>query len=91
MPDGPDLRQAAVQTGLLGPDMVGLTLGYSVFICLCDGGARLLSHELRHVYQYEEAGGIAKFLPRYLKEIVEFGYRNAPLELEAIGHEQPDP
>ncbi len=32
-PDDPELQQAAIQAGLLGPGMVGLTLGYAVFVC----------------------------------------------------------
>jgi len=49
LPEDPKLRAAALQTGLLGPDMVGLTLGYSVLICRGHETRRLLSHELRHV------------------------------------------
>ncbi len=33
LPSDPELRQAALSTGLLGPGMVGLTLGYSIYIC----------------------------------------------------------
>src|SRR5207249_7082459 len=33
MPTDSALREAAVQTGLLGPGMIGLTLGYAVLIC----------------------------------------------------------
>ena len=32
LPAEPLLRQAAVETGLLGPGMVGLTLGYCIFV-----------------------------------------------------------
>src|SRR5262245_50240299 len=32
-PSDPELRQAALATGLLGPNMAGLTLGYAIFIC----------------------------------------------------------
>lgn len=88
MPDDPDLQAAAVQTGLLGPKTVGLTLGYSVFICRDYITPRLLSHEFRHVYQYEQAGSIAAFLPGYLQQIVQFGYAGAPLELDACAHER---
>ena len=48
MPADAMLRTAAVQTGLLGPHMDGLT-----------------SHEFRHIFQYEQAGSIAAFLPAY--------------------------
>ena len=63
MPTDPPLRAAAKQTGFLDPGMVGLTLGHSVFICRGHEIPRLLSHEFRHVYQYEQAGSIAEFLP----------------------------
>ncbi len=88
LPDDLELREAALETGLLGPHMAGLTLGYSVHVCRGYEAARLLSHEFRHVYQYETAGSIAAFLPVYLAQIVKFGYANAPLELDAIAHEQ---
>ena len=89
MPDDPQLRRAAVATGLLGPEMVGLTLGYSILVCSGYGqDVRLLSHEFRHVYQYEQAGSIAEFLPKYLQQIVTFGYHNAPFEKDACDHEQ---
>ena len=88
MPEDPLLSQAAIGTGLLGPNMVGLTLGYAVFICQGFGqDLRLLSHEFRHVHQYERAGSIAAFLPVYLEQIATAGYSNAPLEIDARAHE----
>lgn len=89
MPDDPQLKQAALATGLLGPEMVGLTLGYSVLVCPGYGrDVRLLSHEFRHVYQYEQAGSIAGFLPAYLQQIVTVGYHNAAFEMDARAHER---
>ena len=90
MPEDPELREAAIQAGLLGPGMVGLTLDHSVFICRGHETKRLLSHELRHVYQYEQAGSLAGFLPGYLQQIVESGYAAAPLEQDARAHEVTD-
>jgi hypothetical protein len=87
LPEDAGLRDAALQTGLLGPGMVGLTLGYSVFICRGHVTTRLLSHEFRHVHQYEEHESIAKFLPAYLLQIVEVGYDDAPFERDARAHE----
>jgi hypothetical protein len=78
---------AAQQTGLLGPGMVGLTLGHTVFIILGCKTVQLLSHELRHVHQYEQFGSIAAFLPVYLAQIVEVGYDNAAFEVDARSHE----
>ena len=91
MPDDPGLRDAAQQMGLLGPNMHGLTLGYSVFICQGHETTRLLSHELRHVYQYEQAGSIAAFLRAYLPQVIEVGYSQAPFELDAKAHEGDEP
>ena len=89
MPDDPLLRAAALQSGLLGPDMIGLTLGYAVLVRRGhESDTRLLRHEFRHVYQYERAGSIAAFLPNYLAEIVQFGYTYAPSEVDARNHEQ---
>lgn len=86
-PQDPSLQAAAVQTGLLGPGMIGLTLGYSVFVCRGQETRRLLAHEFRHVFQYEQNGSIAGFLPIYLQQIVTVGYRDAPLEIDARAHE----
>jgi hypothetical protein len=69
--------------------MVGLTLGYAVLVCPGYGrDVRLLSHEFRHVYQYEQAGSIAAFLPVYLQQIVTVGYQNAAYERDARAHER---
>ncbi|QHE84813.1 hypothetical protein [Hydrogenophaga sp. BPS33] len=87
LPADPMLRQAALATGLLGPNMIGLTLGYGIYICNGHNSARLLSHECRHVHQYERAGSIATYLPKYLQQIVEFGYTDAPYEVDARAHE----
>jgi hypothetical protein len=90
-PSDPMLRAAADQTGLLGPHMAGLTFGHAVFVRQGQLTTRLLSHELRHVCQYETAGSIAAFLPIYLKQIVTVGYANAPYELDARRHERDAP
>jgi hypothetical protein len=87
LPEQPTLRQAALEAGLLGPGMVGLTLGYSILLVQGHDSVRLISHECRHVYQYEVLGSIEKFLPVYLQQIVEFGYESAPLEADARAHE----
>lgn len=86
-PADPELAFAARQTGLLGPGMAGLTLGYAVFILATQKSNRLISHECRHVYQYEAAGSIAAFLPAYLQQIVSYGYEGAPFEIDARAHE----
>jgi hypothetical protein len=86
-PENPVLAQVAESTGLLGPNMVGLTLGYGLYICRGHRDRSLVSHECRHVFQYEQAGSIDKFLPVYLGQIATYGYENAPLEVDAYGHQ----
>ena len=88
LPEDPELKQAALGAGLLGPGMVGITLGYGVYVCHGHVNVRLLSHEFRHVHQYEKAGSIALFLPVYLQQIVTVGYDNAPFEVDARAHER---
>ena len=87
MPEEPDLRALAVQTGLLGPRSIGLTVGHGIYIHKDHKSSRLVIHELRHVYQYETAGSIATFLPVYLRQILDYGYAHAPLEMDARAHE----
>ena len=87
LPDDPELREVALATGLLGPGMIGLTLGYGIYVCNGYLDNRLISHECRHVYQYEAAGSIENFLPVYLQQIAEHGYHDAPFEIDAREHE----
>lgn len=90
-PSHPELRAAADQTGLLGPGMAGVAFGYAVVIRNGRMTNRLVSHELRHVRQYEAAGSMAAFLPEYLRQIVTVGYARAPFELDAQRHERNAP
>lgn len=85
MPDDVELHSFALHLGL--QEMAGLTLGYGIFIVDGHTTRRLLSHEYRHVYQYEQAGSIAAFMIDYMQQIVSVGYRNAPLEIDARHHE----
>ncbi|HEX7912515.1 MAG TPA: hypothetical protein VF534_31110 [Paraburkholderia sp.] len=87
LPDDPTLRAIALDTGLLGPGMVGLTLGHAIFVVQGHDTRRLLTHEYRHVHQYEVAGSISAFLPAYLHQIATVGYIDAPFEIDARRHE----
>ena len=89
IPDDPMLQKVGIETGLLGPDTTGLTLGYGIYICAGKATDRLLSHECRHVYQYETFGSIEAFMPIYLQQIAQYGYEDAPLEKDARQHETP--
>lgn len=86
LPENVELREIALSLGLLGPSMVGLTLGYGIY--LVEGYQnRFIPHELRHVQQFEMAGSISDFLAIYLHQLAKFGYTNAPLEIDAREHE----
>lgn len=91
-PGHPELMGAAAEIGFLGPETLGLTLGYGIFIRKTHAGLRwLLRHELRHVTQYEMAGGLDRFLTEYLGQIARLGYDHAPLEIDARSCEQRSP
>ena len=90
LPSDAELREAALQMELLGPSLDGLTLGHSILIRHGRMSRRLLSHECRHVFQYEQAGSIAAFLPLYLQTIVQAGYWDSPFEKETRAHELAD-
>ena len=85
-PEDAELREAALRLELLGPSMVGLTLGYGIYI-VRGNEMRFIPHELRHVHQFERLGSISSFLTVYLQELQKFGYSHAPLELDASKYE----
>lgn len=87
LPDDQQLTQMATEMGLLTPSIAGLTLGYGIYLRHGYCTPSMLFHECRHVYQYEQAGSIATFLAEYLKQIAQYGYVNAPLEIDARRHE----
>jgi hypothetical protein len=90
-PADPELRAIASQTGLIGPHTGGITMGHGIYLLNGQVSNRLVSHELRHVHQYEAAGSIATFLRTYLEQIATVGYARAPLELDATQHERDAP
>ena len=87
IPEDIELRQAIQTSGLLSPNMSGLTMGHGIYIRHGQATTRLLSHEFRHVYQYEQAGSITAFLSVYLQQVLTVGYQHAPLEIDAREHE----
>lgn len=87
MPEDPLLKLAAIEIGLLGPQMTGLTLGYSIIISRGHNTIRLLSHQCRQLYQHETCDLIAAFLPILLERSATVGYDNAPFEMDARAHE----
>ena len=88
LPQDPHLKVAAGSVGLAQGSAAGMTLGYAVIVHRgYERDLRLLSHEFRHVAQYEAAGGIRPFLLVHLPQLVEFGYEDSPYEVDARAHE----
>ena len=89
LPDEPMLKAAADGLGFTKMNITGLTLGHAIFVRRGrDRDPLLLSHELRHVAQYEAEGGIAPFLAKHLIDLVEHGYEDSPFEVDARAHER---
>ena len=81
-PDFPELRQAGLGY-FIDMDAAGITYKNTYFIK--KGNENRLDlhfHELVHVLQWNHLGA-AGFIRRYMKEIDEYGYENAPLEIMA--------
>ena len=85
VPAHPMLRAAAASISFLTSAPSGLALEYGIFIRADRWREReLIAHELVHAAQYQRLGGILPFLQTYILQCVTVGYRNAPLELEAV-------
>jgi Domain of unknown function (DUF4157) len=84
VPEDEILKAACTQLNFLGLDTEGLTLSYGIFIKVgSEADRRLLAHEFRHVAQYEQHPSILSYLSIYIPELIQYGYANAPLELDA--------
>jgi hypothetical protein len=84
-PGHPMLKIAQSAISLLTPAPRGLTLQHGIFVRSdCWRNRTLIVHELVHTAQYERLGGILPFLRKYLFECATVGYRQAPMEQEAI-------
>jgi uncharacterized protein DUF4157 len=87
-PSEPRLVAAAGRIGLVPQAASGMTLGYAVILRRdSEADTRLLSHELRHVAQYESSGGIRPFLAEHIGHLLQFGYEASPFEQDARAHE----
>ena len=70
--------------GLISDTVNGLTFGHGIFIKdECKDDLAVLSHELRHVKQYEDFGAIPSFMKTYIEQVNEYGYRQSGLEQDA--------
>jgi hypothetical protein len=85
LPKHPVLKAAAEETQLITPNTVGLTVRYGIFIHSDFSDDRyLIVHELVHTSQYEKLGGFLPFFRKYLLQLINIGYPEAPMEQEAI-------
>jgi hypothetical protein len=75
------LVKLATRWGLPFFEPGGMTLGRGIYII--KGNWDVVRHELVHVAQYQQLGGIGPFMQRYLVECMTCGYFDAPLEAEA--------
>ncbi len=88
-PENVELATNAARLGLLGRSVRGLTLGYAVIVlAVHQNNPRVLAHEFRHVYQYEQAGSLDGFLREYLRQLKAYGYWGCPLEADAREYEK---
>jgi hypothetical protein len=83
LPESSALNNLIRHSGLLGANTIGLTLGYMVYIREGFQTSRLLSHEFRHVFQFEQAGSFETYISQYLHQILSIGYALAPMEVDA--------
>jgi hypothetical protein len=89
LPKEQPLAGAAARLGLASSWAAGLTLGYAVIVAKgYEADPRILSHELRHVAQYEACGGIPGFLRVHLADMLERGYQDSRFEIDARAHER---
>ena len=89
-PDNPLLIQAGQETGLLSDTTIGRTVGYGIEILKGESSRRLLRHEFRHVYQFEQAGSVELFTIEYVKSVLSTGYFDSTFEQDARAAEIPD-
>jgi hypothetical protein len=83
-PENPALLAACETLGVLGPGTVGLTLFHGIYLVEALGlDVGLRAHELRHVFQYEQAGSIPRYLDVYLPQLLMNENGMAPFEIDA--------
>ncbi|MCC5806781.1 MAG: hypothetical protein JJU00_10680 [Opitutales bacterium] len=81
-----ELTEMGKQLGLVGDGIRGnaQVFGYAVLsVPEYARSVEKMAHEFVHVMQVEREGSFEAFVRRYLTEVRAFGYRRAPLEVEA--------
>ena len=84
-PKHPVLKAAAETTQFITSSTVGLTVRYGIFVHSDFSDDRcVIVHELVHTSQYEKLGGFLPFIRKYLLQLINIGYPEAPMEQEAV-------
>jgi hypothetical protein len=79
-----DIRTYDKEGKIFGnPNTAGITLGKAIEIRKQYKSESLICHEIIHVKQYQDCGGMRGFLNKYMKQLSKYGYWNAPMEIEA--------
>ncbi|MFO6425066.1 DUF4157 domain-containing protein [Motilimonas sp. KMU-193] len=82
-PQDPELAALAKEYGYSSPMMAAYTYGHGIWIKHAEKqNTELLAHELIHVRQAEQLG-LDEQTKQYLMQLFIYGYRNAPMEVEA--------
>ncbi len=77
-----------LQQKFLSIDTAAVALNYGIFLRAdCIAAMRIYKHEIAHVLQYEQLAGVKGFLNQYFREVLTYGYPNAPMEKEARAKE----
>jgi hypothetical protein len=81
------LKQMGLSLGFIGDDIVNeaQVFGYSIYVRKdLKFTFSKLAHELVHVMQIERTGSFSVYCLQYLADLAKYGYRKAPLEVEAF-------
>jgi len=79
-----DIRTYDKEGKIFGnPNIAGITLGKAIEIRKKYKSESLICHELIHVKQYQDLGGIFNFLNKYFFQAAKYKYYDMPLEVEA--------
>lgn len=84
--DDEDMRETGESLGFIGPDIINNAQAFGYSIWVRDGYSLdrpSLAHELVHVAQIERSASFREYVSRYMRELLEYGHRSMPLEVEA--------
>lgn len=88
-PEHPALLQAATEIDMLGENAAARAIGYGIEVVAGNATRRLLRHEFRHVYQFEQAGSLELFISAYVESVLTSGYHDSVYEQDARAYEEP--